>query len=138
MKGLAPVALVLALSAAACDTNTSSPSTTTPSVTIIAEMFTGTVDAGGSAFHEFTVSQPGQVSTMLTAAGPPSTITMGLGIGVPSGSTCAVLPGASKNTPAGPIAQLSGTVSAGTLCVQVYDVGNQTNPITYSVTVIHP
>jgi len=35
-------------------------------------------------------------------------------------------------------AQLSGTTSAGTLCVQVYDIGNQTAPVSYTVTVTHP
>ncbi len=34
--------------------------------------------------------------------------------------------------------QLSGVSTAGTLCVNVYDIGNQTAPVTYTVTVAHP
>jgi hypothetical protein len=42
------------------------------------------------------------------------------------------------NTPAGTSAQLAGLTTAGTLCVQVRDIGNQTAPVTYNVTVLHP
>jgi hypothetical protein len=63
---------------------------------------------------------------------------MGVGIGTVSGSTCTVLPGASVPTPAGTSPQLAGTTTAGPLCVKVYDIGNQTAPVTYSVTVVHP
>jgi len=38
----------------------------------------------------------------------------------------------------GTTAQLSGTLSTGgSLCVEVFDIGNQTAAITYSVTVVH-
>jgi hypothetical protein len=40
-------------------------------------------------------------------------------------------------TQAGAAPQLSGTAGAGSYCVVVYDVGNQTGPITYAVTVSH-
>jgi hypothetical protein len=138
MKPYVPAVLALALVAAACGDNTSSGSSTTAPSTTIAETFAGGVDVGGTSFNRFTVSQPGQVSAVLTAAGPPSTIVMGLGLGTPSESSCAILPGASTKTAAGAAAQLTGMVSAGAMCVQVYDVGNQTDPITYSVTVTHP
>jgi hypothetical protein len=63
---------------------------------------------------------------------------MGLGIGAPTDTACALFPGGAVNTPAGTSAQLSGSVtSAGPLCVVVYDVGNQSSPVTYSVTVVH-
>jgi len=74
----------------------------------------------------------------LTAAGPPATIPMGVGVGTPGTGACGVLPGASVTTGAGATAQLTGLVSAGTLCVTVYDVGNQTAAVTYSLTVVHP
>ena len=77
------------------------------------------------------------MNVILTAAGPPATIFMGLGIGTPSGTTCTLLSGGSLATPAGSLAQLSGTAQAGTYCIAVYDVGNQTGDITYSVTVTH-
>jgi hypothetical protein len=31
-----------------------------------------------------------------------------------------------------------GTAAAGELCVAVYDIGNQTAPVSYTLTVAHP
>ncbi len=135
----APLALVCALAAAGCGGGSSSTgTTTTPSVTVKTDTFDGTVAIHGSDSHTFSVTQTGEVDVTLTAAGPPSTIVMGLGVGTSSDSTCTLLPGASTNTQAGSTAQLMGKVSAGTLCVQVYDVGNQTATVNYTVTVAHP
>jgi hypothetical protein len=130
------------LTAAACDNSgpstSTSNSTTSPSATLRTETFTGTVAVGSSDFQSFTAAQAGEVDVTLTAAGPPPTIFMGLGVGTPSGSTCALFTGASVNTQAGALAQLAGTVNAGPYCVEVYDIGNQIAPITYTVTVAHP
>ena len=135
--GLALTAL-LAASACGGSGTTSSTTVTGPSATPTTEAFTGTVAVGGSATHSFTVTlSNGQVNVILTAAGPPATIFMGLGIGTPSGATCTLLSGGSLATPAGSLAQLSGTAQAGTYCIAVYDVGNQTGDVTYSVTVTH-
>lgn len=135
----AGLALTTALLASACgSSDTNSTTATGPSATPTTEVFTGTVPIGGSDSHSFNVTlSNGQVNVILTAAGPPTTIFMGLGIGTPSGTTCTLLSGGSLATPAGTIAQLSGTAQAGTYCVAVYDVGNQTADITYSVTVTH-
>jgi hypothetical protein len=46
--------------------------------------------------------------------------------------------GASTLTAAGASVQLSGIASPGLLCVDVHDVGNQSVPISYTVTVTHP
>jgi len=138
MKPLLLILLTLALTTAACSGSDSTPSVTTPAATTTTETFTGTVQPNfGVDFHSFTVAQTGTVSVTLTAAGPPATIFMGLGIGTPSSSTCAVISGDSTIAPASATAQLSGTVSAGSYCVQVYDVGNETAPVLYSVTVAH-
>jgi len=78
------------------------------------------------------------VSVTLVSAGPPSTITMGLGIGNPSSTgVCAFLSGGTTVTQAGTTAQLSGSLAAGSYCVAVVDVGNAAGPITYTVTVAH-
>ena len=136
MRGFIPIALLIMVTGVACD---KTPETTTqPSVPVITDTFSGTVAIGGSSAHNFTVTQPGKVEVTLTTAGPPPTIFMGLGVGVPIPSACTLLSGASANVQAGPAAQLSGTVSAGAFCLQVYDVGNQAAPITYTVTVSHP
>jgi hypothetical protein len=130
--------LALLLTAAACNNGSSSPAlTATPTPTVITETFNGTVHIGSSDFNPFTVTQAGTVNITLTVAGPPPTIFMGLGVGTPSGSTCALISGGTTITPAGTAAQLSGTIAAGAYCVQVYDVGNQVGDVTYTVTVAH-
>jgi hypothetical protein len=139
MRGIAAATLVLALTSVGCDNSNSDNGTPAPSGPQTTETFTGTVavGVGMNDFHNFTVAQAGEVDVTLTAAGPPSTIFMGLGIGT-GGTACALLTNGTTTTPAGTTAQLTGTVNAGTYCVEVYDVGNATVPITYSVTVAHP
>jgi len=128
------VALVCAVSA--CGGGDSSTSVLTTPSTLVTESFTGTVAVGATDFHAFSAAA-GAVNVTLTAAGPPATIYMGIGIGTPSASACALLTNGSVAAPAGLTAQLSGTISAGTYCVSVFDIGNQTTPVTYAVTVTH-
>jgi hypothetical protein len=138
-NALVALALVLFVAATACTgNNTTSTATTTPTVTRTTDTFTGTVQVHGSDFHSLPVAQVGQVDTTLTVAGPPSTIAMGLDVGSPNGSACVPFAGASANVQAGSAAQLSGVISAGTICVQVRDIGNATGPVSYTVTVLHP
>jgi len=140
MKRLALLAAV-ALCTACGGSSTSSPSTISTNATVTTETFTGTVQVLGTNVHNFTVTTPGTVSVTMTAAGPPSTITMGLGIGNPnSAGNCIFLSGgvtnsavASTTTP-----QLTGTLtSSGAYCVAIGDIGNAAGPITYSITVSH-
>ena len=121
------------------DTPSTTTSTTAPSGTPTTDKFTGTVPVGGSDVKTFNILLAnGQLNVILTAAGPPPTIQMGLAVGTFNGSTCTIFQGGSVTTAAGATAQLAGTaVSAGLYCVQVSDVGNQSAPVTYAVTVIH-
>ena len=136
MKRLYALLLALALASAACKKD---DAPTTPSApTTKTDTFTGTVQVKSSVNHTFTVEQSGQVSVTLTAATPPPTIAMGIGVGTPANGACGVLQGASVTTAAGATAQLTGVVSPGMLCVQISDVGNQTAAVTYTVTVTHP
>jgi hypothetical protein len=122
---------------AACGGNNSS-SSTTPSAARTTESFSGTVPLGGSAFHSFRVSATGQTEVTLTAASPPATVVMGVALGTVDDAGCTPLAGGMVNTPAGSSPQLAGLTSAATLCVQIKDVGSQTGPVTYSVSVTHP
>jgi hypothetical protein len=131
--------LILAFTATACGSNSNStiPTVPTAAATIV-ETFPGTITAAfGSDFHTFTVTQTGALTVTLTAASPPATIWMGIGVGTPSSSVCSLLSGGSANGPAGVNPQLSGTLAAGTYCVLISDIGNFTSTITYSVTVAH-
>jgi hypothetical protein len=137
MRKIVPVALVLGLMGAGCD---NSGSDTVPSsVPLTTDTFSGSVDPGGLAYHRFTVSRQGEVDITLTAAGPPATITMGLAVGVPSATTCELsISGGNVPAQAGTTPQLVGTAAAGELCVAVYDIGNQSVAVNYTVTVAHP
>ena len=148
MRNVLAFVLAAGLTGAGCSggssnslpTGTPPPPTppTAPTPTISSETFAGTVAVGGVAFHPFTVTLAGgQITIILTAAGPPATIFMGLGVGTIAGDACTLLPNASVATPAGATAQLTGTISAGSYCVRVWDIGNQTADVTYAVTVNH-
>ena len=134
--------LTLLAACAACSGGSSSGPSTAPSSPPLAptnDTFTGTVSVGGSDSHQFVVKlSNGLVSATLTAAGPPATIAMGLAIGAVSGGTCTLIPNGSIIASASATPQLSGTnFQSGTYCVAVFDVGNQTADINYSVTVAH-
>jgi hypothetical protein len=130
--------LVLACAAfSGCDNSSSTPQPTP--LPLLKETFPGNLVKGGSASHNFTVGQAGEVDVTLTAAGPPPTITMGLGVGIPNTATgaCDLIPGASVNAQASAFSQLLGSASPGALCVKISDIGNQTGPITYTIVVEH-
>jgi len=142
--GLALVVLGALGTTSACGGSSSNTSALpAPSGTVVTDTFTGTVPipvAGAlqTDIHSFTVAVGGTLSVTLTAAGPPPTIQMGLGIGNPAADgTCSLLSGASVATAAGTTAQLSGTVAAGAYCVAIWDIGNALQPISYTVTVAH-
>jgi hypothetical protein len=138
MKHVLSALAVCALAGSACGgSDNSTPNFVTPTPALITESFTGTVAIGGTDFHTFSVGSAGTVSVTLTAAGPPPTIYMGLGVGTPGASACVLLTNGSVAVPAGMTAQLSGTISAGSYCVSVFDIGNQTVDVTYAVTVTH-
>jgi hypothetical protein len=131
--------VALALGAAACGSNSSGTSSpTTPTTPKTTDTLTGTVQVKGSDFKPFTVTSAGEVDLTLTAAGPPSTIVMGVGIGTPGAAGCTLIPNASALTAAGTAPQVTGIMSPGTYCVVVYDVGNQTDAVSWTATVLHP
>ncbi len=135
-----------ALFSASCGNADTPTSPTTPATTattaaspIYTEEFIASVPVSGSAFYSFTVTVYGTVNVRLAAvsgAFVPSTVTLGLGLGTPSGETCATT--ASINTAAGSNPQLTGVYAAGVYCVKVSDVGNLFAPATFTVSIAFP
>jgi hypothetical protein len=124
----------------ACDNSGGSSAVTAPTAPSTTETFTGTVNPQGSDSHTFTVTATGELDVTLTAAGPPSTISVGLGLGTPSTTdptVCSLLSNAALSTQAATTPQLVGTAAPGSYCVAVFDVGNQSAAVTYTVTVTH-
>ena len=135
---LALVFVATTLTVAACGGNSTNGTVTAPTATRTTDTFSGTVQVGGSAFHSFPVTQTGTVDVDLTAASPPANVALGVAIGTPGDAGCTPLAGASGTVVAGPTPQLTGLTTAGTLCVQIRDVGQATGPVAYTVTVTHP
>jgi hypothetical protein len=133
-----------ALAAAGCNSSTADTSAassllaTAPTSPLVTENFSGTVLTGSNDAHSFTVtSNNSPITLALTTAGPPATITEGFGVGQTIAGSCQLLSGGFGNYTASTTPQLSGTIPTGTYCVMVYDVGNQTAAITYTVVVNH-
>src|SRR6478672_9761998 len=89
----------LALLAAACSHDTTTPSTTSASSTTTtpvttpttSEPFASTLTVGGAAFYSFNIAANGTVNVTLNSvsgAGVPATVQLGLGIGQPAGTDC--------------------------------------------------
>ena len=141
------ILLCLAALASACDNGGSTAAATTaPTVTVAdpttTETFQGTLVVKGTNVHPFNVAVvPGTLNITLTQAGPPSTITVGLGVGTPDGlGGCSLASSFSGTTQAGTTPQITATVQiTGSYCISIVDVGNVNAdvPVTYSVTVAH-
>src|SRR5690349_17205100 len=85
---------VVVASAAACGGSSSSSNVVAPSATVVTVTFSDVVQPGAFKVHSFMVTTPGTVTVTMTAAGPPPSITMGLGIGNPdTNGNCIFLSG---------------------------------------------
>jgi len=128
------VSALLLLSACGGSSSPTATPTAAPSVT---DPFTGTLAQGSSAVNTFTfaAASGGTVTFTLVALTPQSTITVGLGLGTPGTSGCS-LSSTSENVKVG--TALSTTLSAGTYCVALYDLGNLNATNNYTLTVLHP
>src|SRR5262245_55578950 len=106
--------------------------------TAATETFASQLGIGGTATRSFVVHETGTVSVTLTSAGPPDSVVLGLGIGIPmaSGSGCNL--SQSVVTAAATRPQLNVTADAGNYCVRVSDAGNLTGNVSFSVSVLHP
>lgn len=115
-----------------------STAATAPTGAPTTESFSGTVGVGALAYHPFTVvASGGQLSITLTAAAPPTGVNLGVGVGAYANSTCTGISGASTAGPASPSPLITGSFNAGSYCLMVFDAGNMTSPVAYSVVVTH-
>ncbi|HJZ72829.1 MAG TPA: hypothetical protein VKE51_13885 [Vicinamibacterales bacterium] len=130
------VATLCAAAMSACNNNSTSGTVSAPTTTRTTDTFSGTVPVGSSAFHSFPVSQPGTTDVTLTTTSP--SIVMGLAVGTTGDGGCTPLAGAASNVVAGSTPQVTGVTTAGTLCVQIRDIGQATGPVSYTITVTHP
>ncbi|HMD36862.1 MAG TPA: hypothetical protein VKH42_17935 [Vicinamibacterales bacterium] len=133
--------LAAVLPLVACQTSDNTNNTplqpTVVQPTLTTKTFPGTVAAGGQTNTNFTTAEAGSLAVTLTAAGPPSNITMRVGLGQPAttDSTQCVVNNLFLDTAASATPQISLTVAAGNYCVAIRDIGMATGPVSYTFTV---
>jgi hypothetical protein len=132
----AAVLLALAVWTSACGLppGSTSPTTTATGTT---ETFSGSLAQQSSNLYTFTVSQAGLVSVTLGSLSP-ATVEVGVGIGTPNGPTSCTLSSSNPTAMPGATPQITVTESAGSYCVEIYDVGNLKGTSAFSITIVHP
>lgn len=126
--------LVIAALAAGCGSDSTTPTTPTPSGTM-SETWSGVVAPGGQTSRSFTVNNSGTITVTLTSAGA----TFGLGVGLPrvTGGGCRL--GVAVNASSSTTPQISTQAEAGQYCVEVYDLGTVTgDPVGFALKIDHP
>lgn len=122
-------------------TETDSTSTTTTTATATdPQIFSGTLIVRGQRFYSFTVPSTRTVRVTLeqlhNEAGAASAATVVLGIGVPSGTGCAMLrevAAGASDTP-----HIDESLTAGIYCAQLTDPGTLTEAVAFSVRIDFP
>jgi hypothetical protein len=136
------LAVAVQASAGCGNDTTSTTSPTTTSDVRSTETFGATLTVGQSQFYSFTTLSSGTTDVTLVSLRPAGSVSatvspvVGLGLGIPSGTDCA-LGWATTTTPALK-AQLTVSTSVTTYCVKVADIGNLTAAVDYTIRVLHP
>lgn len=126
--------IVAALGAGGCNLP---PGSTSPSDSTTTATFSGSLSPQGApVFFTFTAGA-GAVAVTLTTVNPPTSSGIGLGLGTPNGTTTCTLTHFTTSAVASSTAQISVDEAAGSYCVQVYDPGNLTGSLTFSLSVSH-
>jgi hypothetical protein len=145
IRTLLPIALMML---AACGGNsTTAPSTTTTDTTsttavsppTTSVVWTSVVPVGGFKFYSFNVDVNGTVNVTLTEVHGqfvPATVQLQIGLGQPSGTDCTTTQTATGAASATP--QVTTTLTAGTYCARIADIGNLFAPATVVVQIDHP
>ena len=134
------LALGLAATCMGCgdDAATTPTSPTIPEVSVdsAARLFSGTLAQGDTHYYSFTLPQQSGVfvtlaSVTTTALRDATTLSLGVGLGVPRGTECVL--NARVVSPAALTPQLRAITLPGVRCVAVFDPGTLTAPVRYAV-----
>jgi hypothetical protein len=98
------------------------------------DVFSSTVGPQGSAVHQVPILYNGMTSLTLVSAGASATI--GMGFGAWDGQVCRLNSTVVAQANANPL--IAATVDPGNYCIRVYDVGQLTSPILFTIDTIHP
>jgi hypothetical protein len=128
------------LTVTACVGSPFEPSTSS-SAASTTNLFTGTLGVQGSSVYQLIVNEASNVSITLAslAAGPlgaPAPATVGLALGTPSEGTEGCPHTIDRRVAPALTAQLRTERTAGTHCLELYDVGNLTGEVTFAVRIV--
>lgn len=128
------VVVSLTMAAAACGNGTSTATAPSTPATPSAETWSSTLAPRGTSSRSFTVTAAGTIGVTLLSA----ETTIGVGVGLPrvSGGGCRL--GVAVSTGGGSAPQISVPADVGQYCVQVYDLGTLTDPVSFSLKIDHP
>jgi hypothetical protein len=133
MKVVHTLLLASLVAVSGCDSDT-----TEPEATSIIETFASRLQEKGSAWRSVTVPRAGDVTMQLVSLTQVDA-KMNLGIGTISGTQCVILASVDTVANASAVApQLVRTVSQGTYCVRLADIGNLTQLVDFSVRIERP
>jgi hypothetical protein len=100
--------------------------------------FQSMLTESGESSRTFSPSRNGSAVVTLDAVGPPPTLVVGMGIGIPRADGSGCLLSRAAITPAGTGTLFSMLVETGVYCVKIYDVGNVVDAATFTITIVHP
>jgi hypothetical protein len=137
---MAAMVAVTSLRAGACGSDNNTPTTpTTPTTPVTTtETFTGTLTVNGAITHVFLVGAAGTVTVQLTAIDPSTSPTIGVSIGTWNGTACSVSSGIFNDAAALNAIVTAQVTAATSLCARIYDAGKLTDPLNYTISVVHP
>lgn len=122
------------------ETDSTSTTTTTTVTTTDPQTFSGVLTARGQRFYSFTVPSTRAVRITLeqlqNGAGTASGATLVLGLGVPSGTGCAMLREVAAGASGAP--HIDESLTAGVYCTQLTDPGTLTEAVAFSVRIEFP
>ena len=128
-----PLVALATMALGGCETTTSPPPPPAPDP--ITKTFSGTLAINGAVVHTFTPNQIGEINVTLKVLAPVSTVTIGMGLGVWTGTSCNVL---IADDQAILNELLIGTATGvAEFCARLNDVGQLTAPTDYTIEVKH-
>jgi len=125
-------ACLVAMTGACGDGNTTPTSPTT--TTAMNESWSSVLAPGGTSSRSFTVNAAGTITVTMTSAGA----TVGLGVGLPRTTGGVYRLGVSVSPGGSASPQIATSADAGQYCVQVFDLGTLTDPISFALKIDHP
>jgi len=138
LKSVALAALLLStVATAGCGKDDPPPTTPAPPTTQSVTWSTS-LATGGASSRSFRTTRKGTVSVTLQSLAGSTTMRAGLGVGIPLGDGSGCVLSRSVETTAGATAQIELDIDAGNYCMQVYDIGGLTQPVSFTVQLVYP